>query len=199
MTGGSTGQRLAMFVTWLVIPAGAQAQTTDWPLHNLDEYNSRYSPLTEINRSNAGRLTLRWSFQTEVRDRIGEATPLVIDGMMYFHSGSKLFAVNAATGESVWTFEAEPAFGGGGRGPAYGDGTIYAYGQSMMYAVDARTGELVQSFGQDGLLRVVSEALTFKYPDTYPPDHRFDEPRVLDDEPSHLSRRHALRRAALLR
>ena len=162
---------LAVVLTWRVTPTPAQgvSQTTDWPLHNLDEYNSRYSPLTEINRSNVGALTLKWSFQTDLTMRIGEVTSLVIDGVMYFHSGSKLFAVNAATGETVWTFEAEEAFTGGGRGPAYGDGRIYAYGSSVMYALDAQTGELVESFGRDGLLRVVNEALTFKYPDTYPP------------------------------
>ena len=101
--------------------------------------------------------------------RVGEVSPLVIDGVMYFHSGSTLFAVDAASGEPVWTFEAEEAFTGGGRGPAYGDGRIYAYGQTIMYAVDARTGVLVDSFGRDGMLSIINEALSFKYPDTYPP------------------------------
>ena len=160
-------------VTWRAAPAAAQGvgeTGDDWPRHNLDEYNSRFSPLGEIDRSNVGSLELKWSLQTDVTMRVGEVTPLVIDGVMYFHAGSTLFAVDGATGEEVWTFEAEEPFTGGGRGPAYGDGRIYAYGQTIMYAVDARTGSLVDSFGRDGLLRITNAALTFKYPDTYPPD-----------------------------
>ena len=163
---------LCLAVTWRAAPLAAQGVGEtggDWPRHNLDEYNSRFSPLSAIDRSNVGSLELEWSLQTDVTMRVGEVTPLVIDGVMYFHSGSTLFAVDAATGESVWTFEAEEPFTGGGRGPAYGDGRIYAYGQTIMYAVDARTGVLVDSFGRDGLLSITNEALTFKYPDTYPP------------------------------
>ena len=44
-----------------------------------------------------------------------------------------------------------------------------AFGPEILYAVDAATGELVESFGRNGLLQVAREALTFKYPDTYPP------------------------------
>ena len=167
----TTALALAAATAWSAAPGWAQepAPGADWPLHNLDEYNSRYSPLTEIDRSNVGSLELKWSLQTDVTMRVGEVTPLVIDGVMYFHSGSTLFAVDAATGESVWTFEAEEAFTGGGRGPAYGDGRIYAYGQTVMYAVDARTGTLVESFGRDGMLSITNQALSFKYPDTYPP------------------------------
>ena len=164
---------LAGAFAWSAAPAAAQGvgeTGDDWPRHNLDEYNSRFSPLAEIDRSNVGSLELKWSMRTDVTMRVGEVTPLVVDGVMYFHSGSTLFAVDGATGEEVWTFEAEEPFTGGGRGPAYGDGRIYAYGQTIMYAVDARTGALVDSFGRDGLLRITNAALTFKYPDTYPPD-----------------------------
>ena len=169
----TTAVGLAAALAWSAAPIQAQGvgeAGDDWPRHNLDEYNSRFSPLSEIDRSNVGSLELKWSMRTDVTMRVGEVTPLVVDGVMYFHSGSTLFAVDGATGEEVWTFEAEEPFTGGGRGPAYGDGRIYAYGQTIMYAVDARTGTLVDSFGRDGLLRITNAALTFKYPDTYPPD-----------------------------
>ena len=153
---------------WLVTPGHAQepSGTTDWPLHSLDDYNSRFSPLDEIDRSNAGTLTLKWSFEA---GPIRQMTPLVIDGVMYANSGSNLVAVDAATGESLWNVDITPTFRGGGRGPAYGDGKIYAFGPSVLYAVDAETGELVESFGDGGLLPIVNDALTFKYPDKYPP------------------------------
>ena len=170
-TAAALGLAAALALRATPLPAqGVGEAGDDWPRHNLDEYNSRFSPLDAIDRSNVGSLELKWSMRTDVTMRVGEVTPLVVDGVMYFHSGSTLFAVDGATGEEVWTFEAEEPFTGGGRGPAYGDGRIYAYGQTIMYAVDARTGALVDSFGRDGLLRITNAALTFKYPDTYPPD-----------------------------
>ena len=147
------------------VPASAR----DWPLHNKDLRNSRYSELAEINGSNVGKLVPKWTFQAARTDGIAESTPIVIDGVMYFASGSKLVALDAATGKERWTFQAaDPAFPGGGRGPAYADGRIYAYGRSTMYAVDAKTGKRVESFGDNGLLPIVKRALDFKYPGKYP-------------------------------
>src|SRR6185503_2602341 len=82
-------------------PAGGA--TFDWPLHNLDVRNSRYAPLDEINASNAARLAVKWSYDASAADNIGRNTPLVVDGVMYVDAGSKLFAVNAATGQLVWS------------------------------------------------------------------------------------------------
>jgi alcohol dehydrogenase (cytochrome c) len=140
----------------------------DWSLHNYDLRNSRYSPVDEIDTSNAGKLTLKWSFQVPAADASGSATPLVIDGVMYVNAGSRLFALDVASGRPVWTFEAARGFPGGGRGPAYGEGRIYAFGASTIYAVDAKTGKLVESFGDNGLLPIVNKALDFKYRGKYP-------------------------------
>lgn len=147
-----------------VRPAGK----SDWPLHNLDVSNRRYSPLNEIDVSNAGKLTLKWSFDAEMS--IAAVTPLVIDGVMYFNSGSKLFAINAATGKPIWTFQMQPVFEGGGRGPTFGDGRIFAFGQSAMYSVDAKFGRLLEDFGERGVLRALNNALQVKYPGKYPKD-----------------------------
>ena len=147
-------------------PAVDRAGTIDWRLHNLDVHNTRYAQPDRIDTSNVGSLVLKWVYEMPPREIVRSTTPLVIDGVMYFNNGSKLTALNAATGETVWTFEGDPAFPGGGRGPAYADGVIYAFGPEILYAVDAATGELVESFGRNGLLQVAREALTFKYPDT---------------------------------
>ena len=154
--------------------ARAQSQTSsispsaDWPLHNLALSNSRYSPLDEINASNAGALRQAWTFDAPASGNIGSMTPIVVDGVMYFNSGSTLFAVDGATGKNVWTFRLPQSFQGGGRGPAYGDGRIYAFGPSVMYAVDAKTGTAVESFGKNGVLRIVNDVLRFKYPGKFP-------------------------------
>src|ERR1700674_1685008 len=79
------------------LPHVSQAGKTDWTLHNLDLKNSRYSPLNEINASNVSNLTLQWSFPAAPTDNIRSTTPLVVNGVMYFNAGSKLFALNAVT------------------------------------------------------------------------------------------------------
>ena len=155
--------------TWSVAPTGAQAQRSgDWPSHNIDIRNSRFSPLDQINTSNAGRLTQQWSIQASGADVITQMTPLAVDGVMYYNAGSKLFAVNAATGATLWTYQVDPPFSGAGRGPTYADGRIYAYGgtygANVMYVVDAKTGQPVQSFGSRGRMLVSDEIVKFKYP-----------------------------------
>jgi glucose dehydrogenase len=150
------------------IPAQAQARPGDWPLHNYDLFNQRYSPLDGITAANVGRLALKWTHDAGVN--IGEVTPLVIDGVMYYNSGSRMFAVNAASGAAVWNVPMAPAFPGSGRGPAYGDGKIYAYGNVGAYAVEAKTGRPQETFGKNGMLAIVRDALDFKYPGKYPAD-----------------------------
>ncbi|PYR34528.1 MAG: hypothetical protein DMF90_16855 [Acidobacteria bacterium] len=168
----------AAAVAWLAVSPSAhgapqaalppgQGGNGDWPLHNRDLYNSRYSPLADVTASNADRLALKWSFPAGVN--IGEVTPLVLDGVMYVNSGSRLFALDAATGSQLWTVPIAPAFPGSGRGPGAGDDKIYAYGTMSMYAVEAKTGRPIEAFGTNGVLALVNKALEFKYPGKYPP------------------------------
>src|SRR5262245_58860720 len=142
--------------------------STSWTAHNGDAANSRFSPLDQINASNVGKLALKWTYEVPKGATIRQQTPLVVDGVMYCNSGSKLFAIDAATGKPVWTFELEPSYGGGKRGPEYGQGNIYAFGADEVYAVDAKAGKPVESFGNKGTLRIIEQALHFKYPKKYP-------------------------------
>jgi PQQ-dependent dehydrogenase (methanol/ethanol family) len=154
----------------------SQAGNVDWSLHNLDLGNGRYSTLDEINSANAGTLALKWKHDVAASDLVAQVTPLVIDGVLYFNAGSKLVALNGATGERLWEFQVSPAFPGTGRGPSYGDGRIYAYGLTVVYAIDAKTGKLVESFGNKGRLQIADAALQFKYPDKDPTGYRMASP-----------------------
>ncbi len=168
---------LAGIVAWLVAPVRAQeGPPGDWPSHNFDLRNTRYSPLDQISASNASGLTEQWSIETGGADALAQVTPLVVDGVMYYNAGSKLFAVNAATGASLWTYQVDPPFPGVGRGPAYGDGRIYAYGATVLYALDAKTGQPVQSFGSKGRLLAADEAIKFKYPEKDPAGYKMAAP-----------------------
>ena len=141
-------------------PAGA---TFNWASHNLDIRNSRYAPIDDINTGNVDKLAVKWTFNAPGSDNISRGTPLVVDGVMYFSSGSKLFAIDAATGKELWVTQVEPPFPASGRGPLYADGKIYAYGPTVMYAVDAKTGKIVESFGSKGRLLVADAAVNAKY------------------------------------
>ena len=150
----------------------AVAQSTDWSSQNLNLDNNRFAPLDEINTSNVNRLMERWSYEVGAADNVGQVTPLVVDGIMYLHSVSTLFALDAVTGEELWTASLDrgpEAAYSPMRGSTFADGNIYAYRGADLYAVDADTGEPVESFGDQGVLQVLGAALQQKYPDTYPP------------------------------
>ena len=152
-------------------PAAAQQGSTDWASQNLNLHNNRFAPLDEVNTTNVDRLTARWAYEVGPTDNITQATPLVVDGVMYLHSRATLFALNAATGEELWTatLDEGPAAAGPVRGPTFANDRIYAYRGADLYAMDADTGAPVESFGEQGVLPVVSSALQLKYPDDYPP------------------------------
>ena len=152
-------------------PALAQAPSTDWTSQNLNLDNNRFAPLDEVDAGNVGRLVERWSYVVGPTDNITQATPLVVDGVMYLHSRSTLFALDAATGAELWTAALDAGSPGGSpvRGPTFADGNIYAYRGADLYARNAGTGAAVESFGNGGVLPVVSNALQMKYPDDYPP------------------------------
>src|SRR5688572_27034068 len=62
----------------------------------------RYSPLTQINRSNVTTLTAAWTFDTGEAGAL-QTQPTVVDGILFGYTTShKLFALNAATGARLW-------------------------------------------------------------------------------------------------
>jgi glucose dehydrogenase len=110
---------------------------------------------------------LKWSSE---QTGTAEQTPIVVDGVMYVGLGSKVVALDAATGAARWSVDVPPSAPGGRRGPAYADGLIYSASLDTIYAVEARTGRPAESFGDHGALRIINKALEFKYPGRYPRD-----------------------------
>jgi len=83
----------------------ANDQPGNWLTYGRTYSEQRFSPLNEINDHNVAKLGLAWYFDLDTR-RGQEATPLVVDGVMYFTSAwSKVFAVNAATGSLLWSYD----------------------------------------------------------------------------------------------
>ena len=79
----------------------------EWATHGGDYAETRFSTLDMIDRSNVSELGLGWSFDLE-SDRGIEATPIVVDGVMYLTSTFNIVhALDAATGERLWTYTPE--------------------------------------------------------------------------------------------
>ncbi|MBC2778409.1 PQQ-dependent dehydrogenase, methanol/ethanol family [Parasphingopyxis marina] len=78
---------------------------SDWPAVNYSYAEQRFSPLQQVNRDNVGQLGIAW--YAELPDaRAQEATPVVVDGVMYITGPwSKVFAYDARNGEPLWSFD----------------------------------------------------------------------------------------------
>ena len=83
------------------------ATSNDWPTIGLDYAETRFSKLNQINTDNVKKLGLVWSYPLE-SSRGVEATPVVVDGIMYVTaSWSVVHAIDARTGKRIWTFDPE--------------------------------------------------------------------------------------------
>ena len=77
----------------------------DWGAIGFSYDEQRFSPLTDISDKNVGELGIAWT--ADLDDARGqEATPVVVDGVMYVsHAWSKVSAWDAATGKPLWKFD----------------------------------------------------------------------------------------------
>jgi quinohemoprotein ethanol dehydrogenase len=127
-------------------------ETNDWPSYGLDYAETRFSKLKQINTSNVKELGLAWSYNLESTRGV-EATPLVVDGIMYVSAAwSVVHAIDVRTGKRIWTFDPKvpPAHGAKGccdvvnRGVALYQGKVYVGSfDGRLIAIDAATGQQV--------------------------------------------------------
>jgi len=130
--------------------ANAGKEPQNW-LTYFGTYNGwRYSPLDQINQKNVKSLVPVWAFQTGKIEGGLNATPLVMDGVLYLvGSYDRVFALNAVTGEQLWHyFYKLPAtgipYGVSVRGIAIGYGLVFLGTlDNHMVAIDAKTGKEV--------------------------------------------------------
>ena len=81
----------------------------NWLTHSGNYNSQRYSTLSQITTENVKNLELRWIFQTRSLEKF-EATPLVVDGILYtVEAPNNVVALDAATGRVFWTFTYTPA------------------------------------------------------------------------------------------
>ncbi len=132
----------------------AAANGAEWlaPGRTYDE--QRFSPLDRINLDTVGKLGLAWYAEVDT-DRGQEATPIVVDGVLYTSTAwSKVYAYDAATGALKWSFDPKVDGSRGfeaccdvvNRGVAVWKGRVYLGAlDGRLIALDAASGKEVWS------------------------------------------------------
>lgn len=129
--------------------AGASREPQNWFAAGRDQDGTYFSPLAAINAGNVKRLGFAWQYDLDT-NRGQEATPIVVDGIMYT-SGERgyVYALNAATGKQIWRFDPNvnrqsmrnPCCDLVNRGVAVWKGRVYvASVDGRLHALDASTG-----------------------------------------------------------
>jgi quinoprotein glucose dehydrogenase len=99
------------------LPESAKALSQgEWPAYAGTYAAARYSPLAQIDRSNAKDLHVAWRWKSPdmaVKEAAGvgpsamhESTPLMIGGVLYTSTSlSQVAAIDAATGVTKWVYD----------------------------------------------------------------------------------------------
>jgi quinoprotein glucose dehydrogenase len=169
---------LAGLLMTLTVGVAGQSGTKngEWRTYGGDLGSTRYAPLDQINASNFNTLQIAWRFKTDILGRRPdfnlEATPLMINGVLYTTAGSRrdAVAIDAASGELLWMYrldETKRATASprplSGRGVAYwtdgaGDERVFfvTIGYQLV-GLDAKTGAPIRGFGQNGIVDLKQE------------------------------------------
>jgi alcohol dehydrogenase (cytochrome c) len=149
-------------------PAKLLKPATDaWPTYNGDYSGRRYSTLRQINQLNVKSMTLAWIFRAAagvsgpdtVVGGLGtgavpmasqtngvqiKATPLMLNGVLYFASPDNAWAVDAQSGRELWHYFWKTTGGIhiGNRGVGiYENWLFFETPDDYLVSLDARTGK----------------------------------------------------------
>jgi quinoprotein glucose dehydrogenase len=118
----------SLAVAQIVAGINASPSVDDWPYYGHDAGGMRFSPLTQLNRTNVAQLQVAWTFHTgDVSDGKGsrkrsgfETTPIVVDDRLFLTTPfNRIIALDPDTGKQLWAFDPkmEPNWN-------YGDGLV---------------------------------------------------------------------------
>ncbi len=168
----------------LLAPPLLAQETTEWPVTEGAPGGGRYSPLSDIDRTNVHELRVAWTYRHgDVRSggrlpsggfqgTAFEATPIVVDGRLIFSTPfNRVIALDPETGRELWVFD--PKLDRGrrfanlmiSRGVAYWRGgqishpcpqrVFLATLDARLIALDAETGRPCSDFGQRGRVNLL--------------------------------------------
>ncbi len=144
----------------------------DWPVYGHDPGGQRYSPLSDIDRSNVRTLKIAWTFRTgdayqpeHSKPTAFETTPLYVDGTLFVSTPlGRVLALDPLSGRQKWAYDPHID-----KDLGYGDfshrgvstwaspdghvrrifiGTIDA----QLIALNAADGTLCREFGDNGIV-----------------------------------------------
>jgi alcohol dehydrogenase (cytochrome c) len=123
----------------------ADREPQNWLTYGEGYASQRYSLLTQLTQENVSDLKLKWIYRPKYLEKM-EATPLVVDGVLYTVQNSEVVAMDAATGRAYWTFHyAVPPQSNQYlmvvKGLAIAGNTVFwATYDGHLIAIDAKTG-----------------------------------------------------------
>lgn len=139
-----------------------------WPTFNGDYSGRRFSPLSQINPSNIKNLNLAWIYRANIGETPGaiiggegsppkagegaspfggpsiKATPLMVNGVLYFTTPDNTWAVDARTGREIWHYfwRTKGGIHIGNRGVGmYGNWLFFETPDNYLVSLDAKTGK----------------------------------------------------------
>jgi quinohemoprotein ethanol dehydrogenase len=132
--------------------ASADTEPGEWFTTGRDGRGTYYSPLADINATNAAQLGFAWEYRLGTRRGL-EATPVVVDGVMYFPGNfGRVYALDAASGAEKWVYDPQVNGQWGryaccdavNRGVAVWLGRVYVGSlDGYLHAIDAATGKRI--------------------------------------------------------
>ncbi|MCM3878914.1 MAG: PQQ-dependent dehydrogenase, methanol/ethanol family [Vicinamibacterales bacterium] len=135
------------------VPAGSERllnaakEPQNWMTYGGDYFSNRYSGLTQITPANVKSLNLAWAYQSPTTGS-WQATPLVVDGIMYLtQRPNDVVALDAVTGRVFWMYrytnanEIGVCCGANNRGLAIlGDTLFMGTLDAHLIAIDTKSG-----------------------------------------------------------
>jgi alcohol dehydrogenase (cytochrome c) len=125
---------------------GANKEPENWLTYSGTTFSQRHSLLSQITAVNVKNLELQWIYQARSLEKF-EASPLVVDGIMYtVQAPNDVVALDAATGRVFWTYSyhpehGRPCCGRVNRGLAIlGDTLFMGTLDAHLIAIDAKDG-----------------------------------------------------------
>lgn len=129
----------------------AATDDTNWLSHGRTYREQRFSPLAQIDDQSVAKLGLEWFFETET-ERGLQATPIVVDGVMYVSGAwSVVYALDARSGQLLWKYDPQVprdsaykyCCGVVNRGVAvWEDSVIVGTLDGRLVAIDSANGEM---------------------------------------------------------
>lgn len=176
---------LALF-TCVSLSSAQTAPDATWSAYGKDLAASRFSPASQINRTNVSQLKLAWTYRTGALDvktdlihkAAFETTPILINGTLYLTTPyNHVIALNAATGAKLWEYDpqidltkdfSEVSSRGvsfwqdkkAKSGSPCASRIIYGTLDARLIALDASTGKLCTDFGKSGTVNLAENAMT---------------------------------------